>query len=257
MGYTQNLILVCAGRDAVHAAQHGLPVLHLCLGITPGGALQRLQLPTVPMPCLLGLCDPPDKLALSCNVSRLAADLVFEAQNRKALGVFADFERDTPQNHALLTAFDTALHHAGLPFYAPLACGKSLSHAILTTPTAISGGSLMTYISSLQATYGKSRIAAFLQPVSRDFILPSASPNGVPLSEADRLALLTKTGSQTFFSRELCAKYFTYTDQENRAHFVLFDDTSTLEAKLAQLSGCGVTSVFALFPDAEPLLTSS
>ena len=66
-----------------------------------------------------------------------------------------------------------------------------------------------------------------------------------------------RTGSQTFFSRELCAKYFTYTDSENRAHFVLYDDPSTLEAKLAQLAGCGVQTVFALFPDAEMLLSPS
>ena len=46
MVYTKNLILVCTGRDTVYAAKHGIPVLHLCLGITPTGALQRLQLPT-------------------------------------------------------------------------------------------------------------------------------------------------------------------------------------------------------------------
>ena len=46
MVYTKNLVLVCTGRDAVRAAKQGMPVLHLCLGITPTGALQRLQLPT-------------------------------------------------------------------------------------------------------------------------------------------------------------------------------------------------------------------
>ena len=62
MVYTKNLILVCTGRDTVYAAKHGIPVLHLCLGITPTGALQRLQLPTVQARCLLGLCDPPRSL---------------------------------------------------------------------------------------------------------------------------------------------------------------------------------------------------
>ena len=49
----------------------------------------------------------------------------------------------------------------------------------------------------------------------------------------------------------------TYTDEDGQAHFVLFDDDATLEAKLAQLSGCGVQTVFALFPDAAWLLSPS
>ena len=43
MVYTKNLVLVCTGRDTARAAGQGMPVLHLCLGITPSGALQRLQ----------------------------------------------------------------------------------------------------------------------------------------------------------------------------------------------------------------------
>lgn len=253
MVYTKNLILVCTGRDTVRAAGQGLPVLHLCLSVTPGGALRRTQLATAQTRCLLGLCDPPAELA-DCNTDRLAADLVYEAKRVDAPGVFADFEHDTPRGRALLAAFDKALHEAGVPFYVPLDSGRMLGHAVLTVPTALSGGSLTTYIASLQEVYGAPRVAAFLQPVSQDFTLPSASPNGRPLTEVARAALLEKTGAQTFFSRELCAKYFTYTDEEGRAHFVLYDDPSTLEAKLAQLSSLDVPAVFALFPDAAPLL---
>ena len=77
-----------------------------------------------------------------------------------------------------------------------------------------------------------------------------------PLSAAARTALLAETGAQVFFSRELCARYFTYTDREGGAHFVLFDDGETLAAKLAQLSGCGVQTVFALYPDVQALSRS-
>ena len=114
--------------------------------------------------------------------------------------------------------------------------------------------SVTDYISSLQGIYSAARIAAFLQPVSQDFTLPSPTPNGVSLSAAARAALLAQTGAQPFFSRELCAKYFTYMNADGQAHFVLYDDDSTLAAKLAQLAGCGVQNVFALFPDAAGLL---
>ena len=166
----------------------------------------------------------------------------------------ADFEHDTPLNRRLLAAFDEALYDADIPLYVPLECGRTLSHAILTVSTAISGGSLTEYISSLQGIYSAARIAAFLQPVSQDFTLPSPTPNGISLSAAARAALLAQTGAQPFFSRELCAKYFTYMNTDGQAHFVLYDDDSTLAAKLAQLAGCGVQNVFALFPDAAGLL---
>ena len=78
----------------------------------------------------------------------------------------------------------------------PLECGRTLSHAILTVSTAISGGSLTEYISSLQGIYSAARIAAFLQPVSQDFTLPSPTPNGISLSAAARAALLAQTGAE-------------------------------------------------------------
>ena len=54
MVYTKNLILVCTGRDTTKAASLGMPVLQLCLGISPSGALQRLKVSAVQRHCLLG-----------------------------------------------------------------------------------------------------------------------------------------------------------------------------------------------------------
>ena len=245
MVYTKNLVAVCAGRDAVRAAAQGMQVLHLCLGLSENGALERRQLPAMQRGCFLGLCDPPRGLRL-CNPERLALDLAFEAKRVNAPGVFADFERETAQTLALLRAFDEALAEDGIPLYVPVNIGRDLEHAVLTVSTALSGGSLTAYFSSLQGIYGAHRVAAFLQPVSQDFTLPSAA----------RAALLAETGAQVFFSHELCARYFTYTDREGAAHFVLFDDADTLAAKLAQLTGCGVQTVFALYPDAAGLIPS-
>ena len=59
MVYTKNLILVCTGRDTTKAASLGMPVLQLCLGISPSGALQRLKVSAVQRHCLLGVTDPP------------------------------------------------------------------------------------------------------------------------------------------------------------------------------------------------------
>ena len=62
MVYTKNLILVCTGRDTTKAASLGMPVLQLCLGISPSGALQRLKVSAVQRHCLLGVTDPPQAI---------------------------------------------------------------------------------------------------------------------------------------------------------------------------------------------------
>lgn len=256
MAYTQNLVLVCSGKDTQYAANLGLPVLHLCLGISSAGALQHLQLSTTNQKRFIGITELPENVSPGI-ANRVADDIAFEAKRMDALGVFADFERDTAACQAVIAATEKALFKENIPFFVPFSSGKFTEHAILTVDTAISGGSLVERISSLQGRYGSHRIAALLRMISSDFVLPSSSPYGKTLSTEERNALLEKTGSQTFFSRELCAKYFTYTDEENNAHFVLYDDSSTLEAKLAQLSGCGVQTVFSLFPDAKELIMQS
>ena len=183
MVFTKNLVAVCAGRDAVRAAEQGLQVLHLCMGVSASGALERRRVPGVQRGCFLGLCDSPGEMTL-CDPERLAADLVFEARRVNAPGVFADFEHETASSLALLRAFDEALDAEGIPLFVPVSIGRSLDHAVLTASTALSGGSLTAYFSSLQGIYGAHRIAAFLQPVSQDFTLPSVSPDGKPLSAA-------------------------------------------------------------------------
>ena len=203
MVYTKNLILVCTGRDTTKAASLGMPVLQLCLGISQSGALQRLKVSAVQRHCLLGVTDPPQAINF-CSAERIAADLVFEARRTEAPGVFADFEHDTPLNRRLLAAFDEALYDADIPLYVPLECGRTLSHAILTVSTAISGGSLTEYISSLQGIYSAARIAAFLQPVSQDFTLPSPTPNGVSVPQQEPRCSRRPVHSRSF--RASCAR---------------------------------------------------
>ena len=109
-------------------------------------------------------------------------------------------------------------------------------------------------IEGLQQRHGADRIAALLRPVSADFSLPSASPDGMTLTPEAREALRERTHAQVFFSKELCAKYFTYMDEETRGHFVLFDDESTLEEKAMLLTQLGVRRLFALWPDVRHIL---
>ena len=49
----------------------------------------------------------------------------------------------------------------------------------------------------------------------------------------------------TFFSPELCARYFTYMVKEGGIHFVLFDDERTVEEKIKIAGEMGLVAVVA------------
>lgn len=247
---TNNLILVCAGADTAAAAQHSLPLLQLYLGIGRGGRVTRLSLPARLEGCYLGVSD----LGLDGDIPGFCAEaLLHEAKKQNMRGIFADIEADSPATRALLGPLDRLLHEAGLPLFVPLRQAGAVEHALLVAETAISGGSLDGYFEELQRQY-PGRIAATLRPVSADFRLPAQDSEGRPLTEKERRALQHTCGAQAFFSRELCAKYFTYMDERQNGHFVLYDDCSTLEAKLRRLDTLGVKHIFALYPDVAALL---
>lgn len=250
---TDRLILVCAGADAAYAAAHGLPLLQFCLGASTGGALTRLCLPARTSGCYLGLADRGLHGRLS---SGTAEAILYEAKKQGMAGVFADFECTDSAAQELITALDRILHHAGLAFFVPLCQADYTENAFLVAETAVSGGSLDEYFFHLQHQYG-ARIAASLRPVSVDFLLPSADSDGISLSSEQRRDLLSHTGAQAFFSRELCARYFTYMDSAGSGHFVLFDDDDTLEAKVSRLHRMDIPFIFALYPDVCHLLSQS
>lgn len=244
-----DLVLVCAGADAAEARQTGLPLLHLCLGLRENGRLDRLNLTDRQPGCYLGVAD----LGLARAVPPAVFDqLLSECAGAGAAGLLADFERDTPPVRDFLAALDQAAHEAGLPLFVPVSRADDVEHAFVLADTAVSGGSLSDYFASLCDRYGE-RVAASLSRVSRDFCLPAPDSEGVPLSDTDRDALRERTGAQVFFSRELCARYFTYMDADGAGHFVLFDAPDTLRAKRGQLEELGVSRFFALWPDAAGL----
>ena len=67
------------------------------------------------------------------------------------------------------------------------------------------------------------------------------------------LALREKHPSSVYFSRELMAKYFTYSAGSG-THFVLFDDAETLRQKVRLAQGLGIQTAFLMFPEISDLL---
>ncbi len=242
-----NWIIAASSTDAVRTRSCGFPCLQLCAQLSTEGTFAVLSQPPSSRGDYLGIIDSS---GVPRGCTAFASRAVDTATHRGCIGIMADFER--PLLQELTSALDAAAHRASLRFLIPLPLAEYAPHACVIADTAISGGSLEERFSSLLERFGADRLAAQLTQVCADFPLPCSNPNGTPLTNEQFHSLLHTTGSSVFFSRELCAKYFTYTAHD-QAHFVLFDDADTLRAKARILSRVGVTTLLAVYPDAQKL----
>lgn len=240
-----NWIIAAVGRDASRTRAAQLTCLHLCTRLQTDGSFAPLSYPAQANGDYLGITDGG---GIPRSPTAFAAAAVNAAKSRQFRGIMADLERPILQQ--TVSALDDAAHAAGLQLLVPLVLAQAAPHAIIVADTAVSGGSLVHRFDELAARYGRERLAAQLVCSCADFPLPCSVPNGTELSEAEFDALRHETRASAFFSKDLCAKYFTYT-QNDQAHFVLFDDGDTLQYKADQLSRHGIQTMLAVFPDAQ------
>lgn len=118
--------------------------------------------------------------------------------------------------------------------------------------TAISGGSLEEHLRETITRYGGPQCVALdIQRLRMAFDLPARSGEGETLSPEELDALL-REGPPVFFSRDLCARYFTCT-VHGAARFILFDDAGTLRQKLRLGRQLGVSAAFFQWPEVREL----
>ena len=80
---------------------------------------------------------------------------------------------------------------------------------------------------------------------------PGIDP-GEALSAQEFFRLQREYEPVSFFSQELCARYFTYR-QGQETYFVLYDDPSTVSSKLNRARRMGLGAAFVLYRDFGPL----
>ena len=73
------------------------------------------------------------------------------------------------------------------------------------------------------------------------------------MTEEALQSLIRQKSPAIFFSQDLCARYFTYS-QGGETHFVLFDDAETITKKLRTGSAMGFSAAFLMFPEVRDLL---
>ena len=131
--------------------------------------------------------------------------------------------------------------------YVPESC--AVSGAVPLICTALSGGSFPQLLQEAARQFGGAEhLGLDVQRLRMDFTLPAKSGEGRPLSADEFRALVEKESPAVFFSQELCARYFTYM-QDQETHFVLFDDESTLRQKLKTVEAMGFSTAFFMWPE--------
>lgn len=221
------------------------PVL-LAYQMGPGPRLLRSCPPTLVKDGLLAVTLGEGDC--SGNPESFCRQAVQECRARGAAGLLADWDRFSRPLFLTTRQLGRALGQAGLSLFVPEAYGEVTGSAGVLISSALSGGSLEVRLKEALERYGPERVVLALERMGEDFVLPSPSGRGTPLSPAELQALRQRLRPSVYWSGELCARYFTYR-ANGQIHFVLFDDGSTLRKKLELAAQLGITRAIAAWPE--------
>lgn len=239
-------IFVATSSDDVQSATGcGAPCAYLFYQIAENGALMRTGLPAAARGGVMGICG---ELPMTLDLPRLTRDIASECVRRGYSGVLLDLA-PTPACVTLLPSLSEQLARRNIPHFAPVEIASAVPYGRVVVPSALSGGDYRALLAEYAARFGLERVSLEIVRICSDFLMPSMTPDGVTLSSAQFAALLAQHSPMTFFSRELCAKYFTYRDEQGRSHFLLFDDPDTAVKKLMLAREAGYTTAFVLWRD--------
>lgn len=150
---------------------------------------------------------------------------------------------------ALLGEMEEYLVGQKLALYVPEEYAQRVRRAAVLVSTALSGGSLELRLREAAEYFGPERTVAALQRAGADFTLPALTGEGRALSPGELEKLRAARDPAVFFSPELCARYFTYTDGEGAPHFVLYDDGDTMARKLETARRAGLRQFAAAWAE--------
>lgn len=184
----------------------------------------------------------------------LCREIWQECAARRYAGVLADFESEPTQDRlAFLERLGALLQRNGRRLYLPEDFARQVEGGVAVICTALSGGSFRERLGEAEVRFGKSRVALDVQRLAMDFTLPSPTGMGRPVPPEELGELMERLAPSTFYSAELCAKYFTYT-QNGEARFFLFDDADTIRQKIRIGHSMGFPAAFLMYPEVRDLL---
>lgn len=244
--------LIAAPGESREAARYGAPLAHMAYHIGSQSTLLRQNLPLQNRGGLLCISDREAPAVLSPE--ELCAAAVRECSRREYSGVLLDFDQPPRKDlREFARLLEERLRRRKQTLYLPETYARDIPAASVLIGTALSGGNYPERLREAAAQYGGfHRLALDAERLRMDFLLPCPSGMGTPLSAEAFQVLLEEKHPAVFFSPDLCARYFTYT-QEGDLHFVLFDDAGTLREKLRLGAELGIPAAFLSWPEVADL----
>lgn len=230
-----------------------LPVAHMAYRIGPGLRLLRSKLPATVRGGLM-MADDSGSDGRG-TVASFCQDVLRECAGRGFEGIILDFERPpSPLLGKVVSELAVLTEKRNLPLYVPEAYASCSNQTKVIISSALSGGSLRQRLSESAETYGAGRVILGVERVAEDFFLPAPNGQGTPLSREALKKRLAERSPTVFFSRELCAHYFTYMSKQSGAHFVLFDDAASIRQKLKLAGDLKIQEAMLAYPQVDDLL---
>lgn len=252
MEQMERLVLAVSPGSVTSAGAWGRPLAHLAYRVGQGPHLFRVNGPVTPQGGLMVIDDTG--FSGGGEASGFCNEILRECAARKFTGVVCQFqERPSPVLAEAAGQLGEVCRGRGLECYVSEPYGAAASTAKVLIPTALSGGSLRGRLEAAGESFGRGRLAVWIHRTAEDFLLPSSSGTGAPLTAAELKRRREEHGADVFFSGELCAHYFTYMAGE-KGHFVLFDDAGSIRKKLRLAAELGIGTAFLPYETTEELL---
>ena len=252
MGTRMQLILAAPPEDVTAAQAHGLTLAHMAYRVGGGPHLFRSN---QPIPARGGLMYIDDGgFDGRGTPDAFCQEVVRECAARGFGGVVCAFDRKLPLLSAVVEQLGPMLVRQGRSFYVSEPYGRCTATGRVLIPTALSGGSLRQRLGEAAERYGAGRVALAVERTAADFFLPSPDGQGRPLTREELAAKRRELSPSVFFSDELCARYFTYMNRQNGAHFVLFDDAGSIRKKLRLAEALGIDRALLCYPEVSDLM---
>lgn len=233
-------LMVAAPPEALSSLTlpEGALVAHMAYRLEDGPALYRSANPEQLRGGVLMAED--SRLEEIGNTAFLCRQAVRECRARGFSGFIANWSRPPTEALCRMTgALEQALTQAQLSYWVPERYGKCVKRSNILISSAISGGTLRQRLTEAMERWGKDRITIAIERMSEDFTLPARSGNGTPLTGEALDRLMKRLRPSVYYSSELCAHYFTYSNNR-QVHFVLFDTPSSIRKKLLLAQDMGV-----------------
>jgi|GEM_PF-195520 len=252
MNKNLNVFIASGPEDYKAVSSKGFPFACMGYRLLDSGVIIHRAVPEKLRGCVM-VIDDAELANISDELKSKIAGVIFsEAVRRSFSGVLLDFEKD--ESRPVAESIVKLLSSQNIPVCIPAKFSALSNDARILLPLAVSGGSLSAFLDDILASFPPSRLVIEIPRICADFSIPATDPDGKRLSQEELTVLISEHRANIFFSRDLCAKYFTYRDKNADPHFVLFDDASTLKSKLYAVAARSIGTALVLYNEASDLL---